>query len=143
MAEAFIGPGDYEEDPEDPFGGLHPHCFYCRSFLFCTKDDPSNKEISCDHVRCSMNCGAVYHGCKEPEHLLLCPNLVVDCLNAQFGCPLSMARKELSKHLEKCAASVVMCMAEWNRWPLYSTERQKYVAFRQKNPYADEGQLGK
>ena len=54
-----------------------------------------------------------------------------------------MQRKDQGVHLEKCPASVVICMAEWNRWPVYSSERKKHIPFRQSNPHAYEGQLGK
>ena len=53
-----------------------------------------------------------------------------------------MPRKQLAAHLESCPASVVICMAEWNRWPVYSSERKKHIPFRQSNPHAHEGQLG-
>ena len=49
-------------------------------------------------------------------------------------------RKRLGSHLASCPASVVVCMAEWNRWPVFSQDRKR--PFRTKNPYAHEGQLG-
>ena len=52
-----------------------------------------------------------------------------------------MQRKFLGVHLEVCPASVIMCMAEWNRWPVYSSVRRKNVPFRQSNPHAEPGQL--
>ena len=72
----------------------------------------------------------------------LCPSLELPCLNAWIGCPETMPRSRLGTHLAHCVASVVVCMAEWNRWPLYTSERQKHIPFRQRNPYANEGQLG-
>jgi len=84
----------------------------------------------------------VFHGCKNEEHLELCPNVVVPCLNVGYGCPREMQRKHQGTHLESCPASVVICMAEWNRWPVYSSERKKHIPFRQSNPHAHEGQLG-
>lgn len=56
--------------------------------------------------------------CKEDEHSLLCPNEKVPCLNANYGCPFTMCRSMLAKHLEVCPASIVCCSMEWNRWPV-------------------------
>ena len=103
----------------------------------------NDRDQSCDFTTCSLGCGAVFHGCKQEEHLELCPNVTVPCVNSGYGCPRDMARKDLAAHLESCPASVVICMAEWNRWPVYASERKKHVPFRQSNPHAHEGQLGK
>ena len=110
---------------------------------FFVLDFSKDPDLSCDFTTCSLGCGAVFHGCKQEEHLELCPNVVVPCLNAGYGCPREMQRKDQGVHLEKCPASVVICMAEWNRWPVYSSERKKNIPFRQSNPHAYEGQLGK
>ncbi len=78
--------------------------------------------------------------------MLLCPRQVVECLNAQHGCPARMPISKLGSHLSHCPASVVVCMAEWNRWPMHSSDRQSASAkgaHRTRNPYASEGQLGK
>eukprot|EP00095_Tigriopus_kingsejongensis_P008525 maker-scaffold81_size397536-snap-gene-0.19 protein:Tk08525 transcript:maker-scaffold81_size397536-snap-gene-0.19-mRNA-1 annotation:"low quality protein: f-box only protein 40" len=124
-------------NPEnDGLAGLHKHCVDCYSFKLCSGDDGA-----CEFIQCSTHCGAVFHGCKESEHLELCPNIRVPCLNAGNGCSLEMMRRDLGTHLETCPASVVMCMAEWNRWPVYSSERRRHIPFRQRNPYAEEGQL--
>lgn len=48
---------------------------------------------------------------------MLCPFEQVSCLNSAYGCPFSMARFKLAKHLQVCPASVVCCSMEWNRWP--------------------------
>lgn len=64
--------------------------------------------------------------CKLEEHQLLCPNETVPCLNAAYGCPLSMLRHRLAKHLEVCPASVVCCSQEWNRWPVSKTDLTFY-----------------
>uniref|UniRef100_A0A8C0N329 F-box protein 40 n=2 Tax=Canis lupus familiaris TaxID=9615 RepID=A0A8C0N329_CANLF len=60
--------------------------------------------------------------CKEAEHELLCPLEEVPCLNSEYGCPLSMSRHKLAKHLQVCPASVVCCSMEWNRWPNVDSE---------------------
>ena len=52
-----------------------------------------------------------------------------------------MPRHELNEHLEKCPASVMHCTMEWNRWPVYSSERQARVPFVQDNLHARYGQL--
>lgn len=48
---------------------------------------------------------------------MLCPNVRVSCINAEFGCPLQMPRSFRAEHLQFCPASVVSCSMEWNRWP--------------------------
>uniref|UniRef100_A0A3Q3JZA7 F-box domain-containing protein n=1 Tax=Monopterus albus TaxID=43700 RepID=A0A3Q3JZA7_MONAL len=38
-------------------------------------------------------------------------------LNAEYGCPVQLARSLQAAHLQVCPASVVCCSMEWNRWP--------------------------
>ncbi|XP_069491927.1 F-box only protein 40 isoform X2 [Ambystoma mexicanum] len=68
-------------------------------------------------VKCRSHCGATFHLCKEEEHQLLCPMVQVPCINSAYGCPFSMLRYKLAKHLKVCPASVVCCSMEWNRFP--------------------------
>ncbi len=127
-----------------PQDDAHLHCLHCHSFVLCSARDVD--EDACPFLRCALGCGAVFHCCKETEHMLLCPRQVVECLNAQHGCPARMPRSKLGFHLSHCPASVVVCMAEWNRWPMHSSDRQSASAkgaHRTRNPYASEGQLGK
>ncbi|XP_063060020.1 F-box only protein 40 [Engraulis encrasicolus] len=94
---------------------LHPHCETCYSHR-CRA--PVEIPDSCAFTSCRLYCGANFHLCREEEHKLLCPNEKVPCLNAQFGCPFTMARCKQAQHLESCPASVVYCSVEWNRWPV-------------------------
>ncbi|XP_040449793.1 F-box only protein 40 [Falco naumanni] len=94
--------------------GQHRHCERCFS-QHCRA--PAEPTVSCVVISCRLHCGATFHMCKEEEHQLLCPLEQVSCLNAGYGCPLSMARFKLGKHLQVCPASVVCCSMEWNRWP--------------------------
>ena len=89
----------------------------------------------------SCRCGARYHRCKTKEHKLLCQDAVVPCINEHNGCPTTMPRRRLSFHLQYCPASVIHCTMEWNRWPVYSAERQSHVPFAQDNLHARYGQL--
>ncbi|XP_067848438.1 F-box only protein 40-like [Heptranchias perlo] len=93
---------------------LHVHCEKCYS-RHCRKSFEAS--VSCLVISCPSKCGAVFHQCKENEHTLLCPLEHVPCLNSAFGCPFSMARHKLSKHLRVCPASIVCCSMQWNRWP--------------------------
>ncbi|MGH0176132.1 UNVERIFIED_CONTAM: hypothetical protein FKN15_072146 [Acipenser sinensis] len=88
-------------------------------------------------INCRLHCGAVFHMCKEEEHKLLCPHEKVPCLNAEYGCPFSMLRFKLAKHLEVCPASTVSCSMEWNRWPLIETETILNENVM-KEPYSEE-----
>ncbi|XP_061638897.1 F-box only protein 40 [Phyllopteryx taeniolatus] len=93
----------------------HEHCERCYA-VHCQA--PPRVSVGCAVVRCPNGCGAFLHACKEDEHRLLCPNETVTCLNADYGCPLSMPRHRRAPHLEACPASVVGCSQEWNRWPV-------------------------
>ncbi|KAK7883011.1 hypothetical protein WMY93_029185 [Mugilogobius chulae] len=91
--------------------GHHRHCDTCYN-LHC------QVSTSCAVIKCRKNCGACLHLCKEEDHRLLCPNETVPCINASFGCPLTMPRFRLAQHLRSCPASVVCCSQDWNRWPI-------------------------
>ncbi|XP_040606767.1 F-box only protein 40 [Mesocricetus auratus] len=97
----------------------HRHCEGCINRHCHVPVEPS---VSCQLISCHLLCGATFHMCKEAEHALLCPLEQVPCLNSEYGCPLSMARHKLSKHLQVCPASVVCCSMEWNRWPNVDSE---------------------
>ncbi|NXU50975.1 FBX40 protein, partial [Turnix velox] len=97
-----------------PPPGQHRHCERCFSRHCRAPIEPS---VSCMVINCRFHCGATFHMCKEEEHQLLCPLEQVSCLNSAYGCPFTMARFKLAKHLQVCPASVVCCSMEWNRWP--------------------------
>ncbi|KAM4726310.1 F-box only protein 40-like [Anableps anableps] len=92
----------------------HLHCDSCYSRRCRARVEVS---VSCALVPCRLLCGAVFHLCKEEDHLLLCPNVRVPCLNAEYGCPVQLPRSSQGVHLQVCPASVVCCSMEWNRWP--------------------------
>uniref|UniRef100_A0A3B3W1Z0 F-box protein 40 n=1 Tax=Poecilia latipinna TaxID=48699 RepID=A0A3B3W1Z0_9TELE len=85
---------------------------------------------SCALLPCRLLCGAVFHLCKEEEHLLLCPNVRVPCLNAQYGCPVQLPRSSRAAHLQVCPASVVCCSMEWLRWPVDDTNPNNFNAMQ-------------
>ncbi|XP_036393200.1 F-box only protein 40 [Megalops cyprinoides] len=114
--------------------GQHKHCEKCFN-QHCTA--PVEVSVSCVVINCRLLCGAVFHMCKEEEHQLLCPYQKVPCLNASFGCPFSMCRYKLAKHLEVCPASVVSCSLDWNRWPVAETDTTFYKSVL-KEPGSDE-----
>ena len=75
-------------DNELNFGGPHRHCFNCYSFIVCHHADKTSTKFedeSCDFTKCLHKCGAIFHGCKLDEHLEICPNVTVPCLNQQIG----------------------------------------------------------
>lgn len=82
--------------------------------------------VSCDLIGCPLVCGAVFHACKLDEHRELCPYQRLPCLNRGFGCPFTIARIKMAKHLESCPASIVCCTMEWNRWPVSYSDRKSY-----------------
>ncbi|MEQ2274129.1 hypothetical protein XENORESO_014508, partial [Xenotaenia resolanae] len=93
----------------------HLHCDSCYSRRCRARVEVS---VSCALVPCRLLCGAVFHLCKEEDHLLLCPNVRVSCLNGEYGCPVQLPRSSQAAHLQVCPASVVCCSMEWNRWPV-------------------------
>ncbi|XP_029029902.1 F-box protein 40.1 [Betta splendens] len=95
---------------------LHAHCDSCYSRRCRARVEAS---VSCPFGPCRLRCGALFHLCKEEEHLLLCPSVRVPCLNAAYGCPLQLPRSSRAAHLQACPASVVCCSMEWNRWPAH------------------------
>ncbi|XP_026183615.1 F-box only protein 40-like [Mastacembelus armatus] len=92
----------------------HAHCDSCYSRRCRTRVEVS---VCCAVIPCRLNCGALFHLCKEEDHLLLCPNVRVPCFNAEYGCPVHLPRSSRAAHLQVCPASVVCCSMEWNRWP--------------------------
>ncbi|CAJ1063753.1 F-box only protein 40-like [Xyrichtys novacula] len=92
----------------------HVHCDSCYSRRCRARVEVS---VCCAVTPCRLHCGALFHLCKEEDHLLLCPNVRVPCLNAEYGCPLHMPRSSQAAHLQVCPASLVCCSMEWNRWP--------------------------
>lgn len=102
-----------------PPPGQHRHCEGCINRHCSVPVEPG---VSCLVIKCHLLCGATFHMCKETEHELLCPLEQVPCLNSEYGCPLSMSRHKLAKHLQVCPASVVCCSMEWNRWPNVDSE---------------------
>ncbi|XP_014066843.1 F-box only protein 30 [Salmo salar] len=102
---------------------LHVHCLNCVNRRCMIRTETG---MSCDLIGCPLVCGAVFHSCKEEEHHLLCPFERVPCLNTGFGCPFTIPRIKMAKHLETCPASVVCCTMEWNRWPVSYSDRKSY-----------------
>ncbi|XP_065110298.1 F-box only protein 30a [Paramisgurnus dabryanus] len=102
---------------------LHIHCLKCVNRRCMIRPEAS---VSCDLMGCPLVCGAIFHSCKLNEHRSLCPYERVPCLNHGFGCPFTIPRIKLAKHLETCPASVVCCTMEWNRWPVSYSDRKSY-----------------
>uniref|UniRef100_A0A3B5LI67 F-box protein 40, tandem duplicate 2 n=1 Tax=Xiphophorus couchianus TaxID=32473 RepID=A0A3B5LI67_9TELE len=105
----------------------HLHCDSCYSRRCRARVEPS---ASCALVPCRLLCGAVFHLCKEEDHLLLCPNVRVPCLNAEYGCPIQLPRSSRAAHLQVCPASVVCCSMEWLRWPVDDTNPNNFNAMQ-------------
>ncbi|XP_068608059.1 F-box only protein 30a [Brachionichthys hirsutus] len=102
---------------------LHSHCLKCINRRCMVRPEAG---VSCDLIGCALVCGAVFHSCKLEEHRLLCPYERRPCLNREFGCPLSIRRIKMARHLETCPASIVCCTMEWNRWPVSYSDRKSY-----------------
>ncbi|XP_023584450.1 F-box only protein 40 [Trichechus manatus latirostris] len=116
---SFLFPWCLQGRARQPPPGQHRHCEGCFNRHCHVPVEPN---VSCRMINCHLLCGATFHMCKEAEHELLCPLEQVPCLNSEYGCPLSMSRHKLAKHLQVCPASVVCCSMEWNRWPNVDSE---------------------
>uniref|UniRef100_A0A673BVC6 F-box protein 40, tandem duplicate 2 n=1 Tax=Sphaeramia orbicularis TaxID=375764 RepID=A0A673BVC6_9TELE len=108
--------------------GHHVHCDSCYNRRCRARVEVS---VSCAITSCRLLCGAVFHLCKEEDHLLLCPNVRVPCLNAEYGCPLQMTRSSRGHHLQVCPASVVCCSMDWLRWPTDETNPHSFIALQE------------
>ncbi|XP_066289575.1 F-box only protein 30-like [Branchiostoma lanceolatum] len=115
-----------EESPEggDYLTVPHSHCTQCYRRSCFIKPE---LDVACEMQACPVDCGARFHACKLSEHKLICPNEKAPCINAVNGCPKWLPRGQHARHLSYCPASVVRCTMEWNRWPVFSVERQSHV----------------
>ncbi|CAL8365353.1 unnamed protein product [Lota lota] len=118
---------------------LHPHCESCYSRRCRALPEGS---VSCALAPCPLLCGALFHLCKQEEHLLLCPRRRLPCLNAAYGCPLAMPRAARAAHLRSCPASVVCCSMEWLRWPADDTHPHHLGALQEEVLKQEEGRGG-
>ncbi|XP_035680282.1 F-box only protein 30-like [Branchiostoma floridae] len=112
------------QEGEDYLLVPHSHCTQCYRRSCFVKPE---LDVSCEMQACPADCGARFHACKLSEHGLICPNEKAPCINAVNGCPKWMPRGQHARHLAHCPASVVRCTMEWNRWPVFSVERQSHV----------------
>ena len=85
----------------------HEHCDKC--FLTDCLDISS-----CALIFCPNGCFARMHECKSLDHNSICPNAYIPCLNVNYGCPLTIRRSDLTRHLRKCPASIIVCSYNYN-----------------------------
>uniref|UniRef100_A0A3B4V720 F-box protein 40 n=1 Tax=Seriola dumerili TaxID=41447 RepID=A0A3B4V720_SERDU len=114
----------------------HVHCDSCYSRRCRARVEVS---VCCAVVPCRLHCGALFHLCKEEDHLLLCPNVRVPCLNAGYGCPVHLPRSSQAAHLQVCPASVVCCSMEWLRWPTDDTNPHSNITLQENVLKENEG----
>uniref|UniRef100_A0A3Q4BA49 Uncharacterized protein n=1 Tax=Mola mola TaxID=94237 RepID=A0A3Q4BA49_MOLML len=119
-----------------PPGHLHVHCDSCYSRCCRAQVEVS---LCCALVSCRLHCGALFHLCKEEDHMLLCPNVRVPCLNVEYGCRLQLPRSSQAAHLRVCPASVVCCSMEWIRWPNDDTSPHSNTALQENVIKENEG----
>ncbi|XP_053203345.1 F-box only protein 30-like isoform X1 [Panonychus citri] len=122
-----------KQDLED-----HSHCDNCIKITKCRYKN--TRDAACPIVYCIEGCGFKFHRCKSDEHKLLCANEKILCINHSFGCPTFLPRKDLTKHISCCPASVIHCYIEWNRWPIYTRDRkltQPLVTYSLSNQHLD------
>ncbi|XP_062262355.1 F-box only protein 40-like [Platichthys flesus] len=112
----------------------HVHCDSCYS-----RRCRARVEV-CALIPCRLHCGALFHLCKEEDHLLLCPKVRVPCLNVGYGCPVQLPRSSQAAHLQVCPASVVCCSMEWLRWPNDDTNPHSNTTLQENVLKDNEGQ---
>ena len=87
----------------------HEHCSSCIR-AHCTETD------DCVVDFCPNGCGFSMHRCKLSEHdMFTCPEALVSCTNACYGCEEILPRKLLRIHIEHCPASTIMCSFSHDR----------------------------
>ncbi|XP_065654206.1 F-box only protein 40 isoform X4 [Hydra vulgaris] len=116
--------------------GIHLHCLTCY-VKHCLKFS------NCPIIQCKFECGLHYHSCKQKEHEFVCTKQLRPCINFVNGCPFKLNSISLMRHLEVCPASVLYCGFSWNRHPLFSKVREKWLPFKslKTNPVPMEGDL--
>lgn len=114
---------------------VHLHCYTCINFKICLH---KKIDVNCSVGPCPLKCGFIFHQCKLLEHRMLCANEKVPCINYVNGCPVVIVRHKMAKHLETCPANVVVCTAEWNRWPAYYKKQLSHTPVQ----HFRKGQLG-
>lgn len=110
LEQLYMYAGKTEPEEPDQNKSEHDiHCSKCVSVKKCAKlnilkcNEPKSV-IECPIVLCRLSCGREFHACKQDEHNLLCPNAKVECINANYGCPLVMERRKIGWHLKTCPA---------------------------------------
>uniref|UniRef100_A0A2P2I3M8 F-box only protein 30-like n=1 Tax=Hirondellea gigas TaxID=1518452 RepID=A0A2P2I3M8_9CRUS len=106
---------------------IHFHCEHCVKLKCKVWPKPG---WSCEIISCPRNCGMRFHTCKLEEHDLMCSEVRVPCLNAGYGCPHTLPRCHMSRHLPRCPASVVVCGCERNRWIVTNRFRETTAPHR-------------
>ncbi|CAK9300912.1 unnamed protein product [Gordionus sp. m RMFG-2023] len=109
---------DDDELTDNEVAIYHAHCSDCFSTLTCNSAIKSSGPFRCPIIDCPNrpHCPFRFHACKLNEHLShICSRTVVSCLNALYGCPITLTRDRISAHLRVCPASVVHCSFKWVR----------------------------
>lgn len=80
----------------------HQHCDQCyRSYC--------SDSSACPIINCRHGCLARMHECKRDDHDNVCQYYFMPCLNAIYGCPMTIQRGQMTRHINECSASVVVC----------------------------------
>ena len=89
-------------------------------------EDPGEAEAEAQAeappVRCEF-CGADVPALWLADHQEICPEMVVGCINEQWGCTATMPRRLRGAHLQLCPASVVVCHGRPTHTPQRTAER--------------------
>ena len=100
---------EWRQKKEEALDMDHEHCDSC-IMAHCTE------EGSCNVEWCPNGCGFSMHGCKLIEHdAYTCPEALVPCTNAAYGCEELLPRRQLRTHIEHCPASAIMCSFSHDR----------------------------
>ncbi|CAD5117987.1 DgyrCDS6728 [Dimorphilus gyrociliatus] len=73
-------------------------------------------------------CMVKLHDWKLEDHLIICLENKIPCINAVYGCPSFMSRRQIASHLPHCPANIVFCKRVWCRWPI--EEKQVRCGFK-------------
>lgn len=82
---------------------------------FCINPNCANEDYPI--IKCQY-CLVRLHEWKLEDHLTICLENRVPCLNSMYGCPAFMTRRQMFSHLPHCPANIVFCKSLWSRGPI-------------------------
>lgn len=87
-------------------------CPDCNGVILQIEMDDHRESACLERLACCESCSAEILRCKKSEHEETCPDLVVSCRWAEYGCQYEASRSKLHAHTSECTFKLVGPMAE-------------------------------